>query len=326
MGKSVSGRRIILLCLLLAVQIGLVVFMFRPEEKASLGLGPLLRDFKVEQVTGVTITDEQGPSISLVKVADNWVIGPVTAGRPALPADGEKLATLLTKLSGLQRDRLVTRTPASHSRLKVGQLFARRLTLATAQGDTTILLGSAPNYKNIHVRLEPENEVYLAQNLSTLEAPVERSAWWRADYVKVDPATLTALTLHNPRGSVNLSKDATGAWRLAGQPADRQPAAEALPPFLADLCTLTILQYHEETARPTWDKPLATLTLTTAKESITLEVGPKDKAKDEYPVKSSASPLVATAAPFAVKDILGHQVGDLLRARTSPRPAPAPAR
>lgn len=326
MGKSITIRRNALLCLLLAAQIGLIAFMFRSSEKAVVDNGPILKDFKADLVSAVTITDENGPSVSLVKVADNWVIGPVEAGRPPLPANTEKLATLLGKLSSLQRDRLVTRTPASHNRLKVGQIFGRKLILTSPAGTTTLLLGSAPNYKNIHVRLEPENEVYLAQDFSTWEAPVEKTAWWRTDYLKVAPATLTTLTLHNPKGRVSLSKDATGAWKLAGQPADRPLAPEALQTFLADLCTLTILEYHEAAARPAWDKPIATLTLTTATETITLEVGPKNVAKDEYPVKSSASPFVATASPFAVKDILNHQAGDLLQAKLAVSPGSGPAR
>lgn len=326
MGKSAPGRRNTILCLLLVVQIGLVAFMFRPEAKPVVGIGPLLQDFQAELVTAVTITDEKGLAISLVKVADNWVIGPVTTGRPALPANPEKLTALLTKLAALQRDRLVTRTPASHNRLKVGQLCERRLTLATPQGDTTLLLGSAPNYKNIHVRLAAENEVYLGQDLSTLEAPVERSAWWRTDYVKVDPASLTALSLHNQQGTVNLTKDEKGAWQLVGQPADRELAAEALQTFLADLCTLPILAYHEDAAPPAWDKPIATLTLTTATATLTLEVGPKDAAKDEYPVKSSASPFIASASPFAIKDLLNHQANDLLPANTAAVPGQGSAR
>lgn len=326
MEKSATTRRNMGLWLLLAVQIGLVAFMFRTVEKPASGNGPVIKDFKADQVTAVTITDEKGPFISLVKVADHWVIGPVTVGRPALPVNQEKLTALLAKLAALQRDRLVTRTPASHNRLKVGQLFGRRLTLTTPQGDTTILLGSAPNYKNIHVRLEAENEVYLARDLSAFEAPVEKSAWWRTAYLQVAPETITALTLHNPKGTVSLAKDAAGAWQLAGQPADRQLPAEALQTFLADLCTLTILGYQEEAARPVWDKPIATLTLTTTSETITLEVGPKDAAKDEYPVQSSASPFVATASPFAVKDILDHQTSDLLPAKTAAAPGQAPAR
>jgi len=326
MGKSTPARRNTILCLLLVAQLGLIAFMFRPATKAVVGIGPLLKDFKADLVSAVTITDEKGPAISLVKVADNWVIGPVTAGRPALPANPEKLTALLAKLAALQRDRLATRTPASHNRLKVGQVFARRLSLTTPRGDITILLGSAPNYKNIHVRLEPENEVYLAQDLSTWEAPVEKTAWWRTDYLKVAPESVTALTLHNPKGTVSLARDETGAWKMAGQPADRPLPADAIQTFLTDLCNLTILQYQEDATRPAWDKPIATLTLTTATETITLEVGPKDKGKDEYPVKSSAAPFVATASPFAVKDLLNHQASDLLQAKTAAAPGQGPAR
>jgi hypothetical protein len=320
MGKIDTARRNTVLCLLLAVQIGIIVFMFWPVAKPVIGIGPVLKDFKGDLVTAVTITDEQGAAISLLQVAGNWVIGPVINGQAALPANAEKLTALLTKLAAIQRDRLVTRTAASHNRLKVGQLFDRRLTLTTPAGDTTILLGSAPNYKNIHVRLEPENEVYLVRDLSAWEAPVERSAWWLTDYVKVDPASLTSLALHNQKGGINLSKDEKGAWQLAGQPPGRELAAEALRTLLADLCTLTILEYHENVTSPSWDKPSATLTLTTATDTLTLEVGPKDVAKDEYPVKSSASPFSATASPFAIKDLLNHQASDLLAAQKTVAP------
>lgn len=326
MGKSAITRRNTILCLLLAVQIGLIAFMFRPVAGPVVGNGPVIRDFQADLVSAVTITDAKGEAISLVKVADNWVIGPVTTGHPALPANVEKLTALLHKLAAIARDRLVTRTPASHNRLKVGQLFERRLTLTTPQGDTTILLGSAPNYKNIHVRLAAENEVYLVQDLSAWEAPVEKSAWWRTDYLKVDPATLTALSLHNEKGTVKLSKDEKGGWHMAGQAADRELAAEPLQTFLVDLCNLTIISYHDDAARPAWDKAIATVSLTTATETLTLEVGPRDAAKDEYPVKSSASPFVAIASPFAVKDILNRQARDLLPAKTAVVPGQVSAK
>jgi len=315
MGKSAHKKRNIYLAILLVTQLGVLALVLRPARHESVDLGPLLKGFEVEQLTGLTITDGAEQGIGLEKRQGEWVIVPAAGEAAALPADGDKLQALLTKLAALTRERLVTRTASSHNRLKVGSLFERQLVLTQGTASTTLLLGSAPNYKTIHVRLADEDEVYIGRDLSPWEAPVEKESWWRTAYLNFAPADLQGVELANAKGTIKLGKDAAGQWLLDGLAPDRELAPEALQLFLEDVSRLSVLGYEAADYTPADAKPVARLRLTTAKAEITLEVGPKDADKGEHVVKASNSPFYATASGFEVKELLERASEDLVQVK-----------
>ena len=316
MGKSAYKRRNIGLTVLFLVQLALIFVVFRPVKHESVGVGPLLAEFNVDQVTGLAIMDDENKAIRLEKGDSGWIIAPAVKGQAALPANVGKAEGLLKKFAGLSRERLVTRTVSSQNRLQVGQVFSRKIVMTAGEEAYTLYLGSAPNFKTIHVRLAGENDVYLAQDLSAWEAPADKESWWETDYVKVDPESFVGLELTNPLGTIKLDKAADGRWSLAGMAEGKELAADGLQSFFSDLSRVPILEYKSAGFVPGWKAPEAVLKIVTAKESLTLEVGPKDEEKGEHVVKSSAIPFYATASSYAVKDILERVSVDLLQEQT----------
>lgn len=312
--RNIKRTNIILL-ILLALQIILVVLVYRPAgERPQADGSALLQEFETALVAGFTITDNEGKTITLEKNPHGWsIISPAAEYPEPLPADNEKVKTLLGKISALARSRVVTRTPASHNRLKVGELYNRKIELIGADDHRWVLfLGSSPNYKSLHVRLDGEDEVYLDQELSIWEAPAAKESWWSTDYVAISPTDLTGVALTNANGSLHLTRNNREDWRLADMPADMEFNETALESFLNDISHLTILEYLPATFKNSEVSQDAKVTLTTSKGDTTLTIYPKDNEKEEHIVQSSTVSYAARAGIHAVKDFLEYQAGHLL--------------
>ncbi len=304
-----------ILLILLVMQIALVVYVFRPIPQEGREGGLLLAGLAADQISAFTIIDNETQTITLEKHPAGWAIKPMTKELASLPADNGKVNILLEKIVALSRNRLVTRTKASHNRLKVGQLYNRKIEVKAGKDKQVLFLGSAPNYKSLHVRLDGEDEVYLAKDLSIWEAPTAKESWWRTEYVDLDPDELTGIELTNPNGQIMLKKGSEGLWQLEGLPAEKELNKISLESFLNDLAHLTILEYLPADFTPPVKETMTTLQLTTSEEVITLTVAPKDKEKEEYVIKSSQTAYFAKVGIHAVRDILEIRASDLSQSK-----------
>lgn len=301
------------LLVFLAVQLAIVAYVYRPGQDAPPPPAAFFEGVGPEAVRRLAIADDEQHAIVLEKTDKGWVI--MSAGN--FPVDQEKINSLLAKLTNLKTSRLVTRTRSSHKRLKVGkQTFSRRLELGLENGDShTLYLGSAPNYKTIHVRADKAGEVYLVKDLASWEAPVEEASWWPTHYMQLKAADLKGVKLTNKHGVLTLHRNEAGQWRLADA-ADKETLSEDALMFLDKISEITVAEYlgRQDKKGYRMRNPAAVLELTTGKQGMILTVGRKDKDTGDHVLKFSESPFYVRVGAHEVQEFLEIEQGDLLTA------------
>lgn len=310
-----------ILLAVLALQIVLSVVVFWPRSAASGGEAEtLLGDLETTDVSAVTIEDANGDRIRMARIEGAWVLP--DAGN--FPCEETSVTGLLDKLVAITTDRLVTRTSASHARLQVSRDdFVRRIDLETSEGKTiTLLLGSSPSYGATHVRLLERDETYLTDQLPTWEANTSASSWVNTSYVSVPEEDITSVTLVNANGRWTFEKDTDGNWTLLGLAGDEEQETAAVDTVVTRASTVSLLQplgVNDEAAYGL-DQPRAVITMQTADETITLQVGSKFVDDNSYVVKSSQSTYYVRVSEYSVKDLVEKTREDFIK----PPPTPTP--
>lgn len=288
------------LFVLLVLQVALIAFLYRPGQNAAPAAANLFKSLVPDQVTALTITDDQGKAIAVIK-KEGWQIS-----QGDFPADQAKIEGLLKKLADVKTSRLVTQTPGSHARLKVAESdFNRKVELSQGDTKTVFFLGTAPSAKSIHLRLLDAKEVYQINDLAAWEVQTEKETWWQTKYLSQPAANLTGLTIANPAGTIDLSFDAAKkAWQLKDSP-EQTLDGKRVEALLNAVSDITITSYLAKDASPK-GQPLATVTYQ-AKEGAptTLQIWAKDKPEDgDQVIKASSSAFAAKAKEYAVKEAL----------------------
>ena len=317
-----------ILIVILGLQLALGVFVFWPRPVASSAGQALLGEVKVEDITGLAITDEQGASTRLVKSGEGWN-APDAGG---YPADASKITPVLDKLVAIKSGKLIARTPASQAQLQVADgKFVRKVELAQAGGAAhTIYLGSSGGSQAVHVRLGGKDEVYLASGLATWEIDANLLSWIDPIYLTVPAADITSFTLKNQQGEFNLTKDAQGAWQLAGLESGETLDANKATTLVNSVTSLRMTKPLGKTEDAAWGlaQPSATVTLQVKSgdqtKTITLTVGAKDATDNSYVVKSSESEYYARVAEFSMQELVGRDRAGFLVATPTPAPAATP--
>lgn len=322
-----------ILIIALGLQLALGVFVFWPRAAVSSAGQPLLSDLKAEEITGLTITDDQGVTTKLAKAGDNWTAP--DAG--AYPADAAKITPVLDKLIGIKTGRLIAQAPASQTQLQVADSkFVRKVDLTKADGTgQTVYLGSSGGGQAVHVRLGGKNEVYLASGLATWEINADLLSWINPAYLTVTAADITSFTLKNQNGEFTLTKDAQAAWQLVGLSSGETLDANKATSLVNSAASLRMTKPLGKTADAAWGlaQPVATVTMQVKSgdqtKTITLTVGAKDATDNSYVVKSSESEYYARVAEFSVQELVGRDHAGFLVATPTPAvpagtPAPTP--
>ena len=300
-----------ILALLLATQLALIAYMYRPTQVNGPPTVQFFENIAAGQVVGLTITDNT-QSLAIEKKGKGWGL---KTDSP-YPADANKVDALVKKLLALTSSRLVARTDTSHVRLKVATNgYNRKLTLTLNNGETrTLLLGSSPNYKTVHVRSAEDDNVYLVNDLADGEVPVAPEDWWSNNYLNLEPETLTHLTLTNSLGRIELARDEKNNWQVVEIPTGKKLADEALPVFLDKACLIQLSSYlgrDLSDAATGLDKPLLDLELVTATGTISLKIAAGGE-KDEYIAKATDSPFYVSVHGYEIKSLLEASLNELL--------------
>lgn len=317
-----------ILIVILGLQLALGVFVFWPRPVASGAGQALLGELKVEDITGLTITDDQGVSTRLVKSGDGWN-APDAGG---YPADASKITPVLDKLIAIKSGKPIAQTPASQAQLQVADAkFLRKVEVLKAGGAAqTVYLGSSGGSQAVHVRLGGQNEVYLASGLATWEVDANLLSWIDPVYLTVTAADITGFTLKNQQGEFSLTKDGQGAWQLAGLGSGETLDANKATTLVNSVTSLRMTQPLGKTEDAAWGlgQPSATVTMQVKSgdqaKTITLTVGAKDAADNSYVVKSSESEYYARVAEFSVKELVSRDRASFLPATPPPAPAATP--
>ena len=308
---------------LLVVQIILGAITFWPKSAATSEGDPVFPDLATEDVVALTITDDQGKTISLRKVDAAWVLP--DAGD--FPAQESKITPVLEKITKLNTANLVARTDVSQKPLRVtGDDYLRRVDFETVDGAThTLYLGTAPRYTATHFRVAGQVETYLTTELSTWELNTAASVWIDTVYVTIDKTTLSEIVLENANGTFTLV-NSDDNWTLADL-VEGDVIAQGKVEDVVNKATQITMQEPLGTADEAaygFDAPRATVTLKATDGSVTtLRVGGQFADTSNYIVKSSSSPYYVAVAEFSVKSLVEDTYEDFVQQPT-PTPAPAP--
>ena len=278
-----------ILATVLVAQIALSVVVFWPRPTTAGQQEPLFPDLAKEDVTSLTIEDDQGNRIALQKVTGEWVMP--DAGE--YPAQSEEVEALLEKLTALTTGQLVTRSDTSHKRLRVAANdFARRIEFESSGGTETLYIGSSPQYGSVHFRLEGESEAYLTSQLTTWDVNASTSTWIDTSYHSVQQDDVARFTLENANGTFVFERDDDGWAMVEPEMAEgevlNKTQVEAVLRRAAAVTIKSPLGLEEKGAYGL-DDPTAEVIMETGDGTVTLTLGSKDDDDGSYVVKSSES-------------------------------------
>jgi len=278
-----------ILAAVLVAQIALSVVVFWPRPTTAGQQEPLFPDLAKEDVTSLTIEDDQGNRIALQKVTGEWVMP--DAGE--YPAQSEEVEALLEKLTALTTGQLVTRSDTSHKRLRVAANdFARRIEFESSGGTETLYIGSSPQYGSVHFRLEGESEAYLTSQLTTWDVNASTSTWIDTSYHSVQQDDVARFTLENANGTFVFERDDDGWAMVEPEMAEGEVLNETqVEAVLRRAAAVTIKSPLglEEKGAYGLDDPTAEVIMETGDGTVTLTLGSKDDDDGSYVVKSSES-------------------------------------
>jgi hypothetical protein len=232
-GEDQMRKMIIGATVLLIVQLGLTVALFlgnkdvdaAPPDTVFLGFAP-------EAVRSLTITDEKGETLELVKNSDGWVI----PKHFSAPVDKIKMDTLLGKLAALKQGFVVATSDDAASRFKVGDgAFNDHVTV---KGEEKTLadfyVGTSPAFRQVHARRSDSKDIVIV-DLDAYEFATSPDQWLDRSLMKVHEDDLSALEFDG----VTLRKERDG-WRLDGLGEDESPNKTGIDALIVKVSGLLI--------------------------------------------------------------------------------------
>jgi len=301
-----------ILVAVLIVQVALSVVALWPKSAATGESGRVFPGLETEAVVGLAVEDDEDNVVTLQRTAEGWAVPDVDN----YPAQGTKIDEMLDKIVALDTSRLVTRTDASHKRLRVASDdFLRRVTLETADGATHVLyVGAGPTYSAAHFRLDGQDEVYLASDLSAWGIGATVTSWIDTTYFSVDEMELTRVTLENDSGTFVFTKDVGGNWTLTGLKAGEELNAGEVSTIINRLTSIVLLRPLGLTEDPSYelDDPSAVVTMEAGGRTITLLVGAQHPDDNSYAIKVSESPYYVRVAGYGFQALVENTRDDFL--------------
>jgi hypothetical protein len=316
-----------ILAIVLAVQLVLIAVVFWPRSAAS-GAGDQAFFTQLDQVTSLTIRDPEGQEIRLrigrfdPQGGTGWVLPEADD----YPCQQERVSKFLDQVAQLKANRLVTRTAASHKRLKVSEVdFERLIALEWADGTThKLYLGTSPSYRAMHVRVDDQDEVYLVSELSVPDAGTGPLTWIDSLYFSVPQEQIVALALENANGRFEFARvpeapGAEGAWTMAGLAADEMLNENNVTSLVSRIAALRMLRPLGKTEQESYGikTPNALITVQTQDQegkvqTSILRVGARSEEDQSYVVISSQSPYYVNISEYTVKDFVERQRQDFI--------------
>lgn len=177
----------------LGVQLAIAAALtFSGGDYSAYQSGEPLLAFDKQAVDGVVIDESGGSSVELARKDGKWVI-PAMADFPA----SQTLTTeFLDKLAGLEKGWPVAATTEAAERFKlVEDKHERRIILKAGDNEIArLMVGTAPSFRQAHIRLANESEIYSAK-LATYDAGTSGAQWMDRDYLDIDTDKITSIEL-----------------------------------------------------------------------------------------------------------------------------------
>jgi hypothetical protein len=313
---------------MLLIQLVVAAFILWPRPTAPSQGEPLLSGVEADQVSAITLTDSEARTIRLAKSGGAWVL----PDADDYPVQAENVSELLDKIIEPTADRLVAQTRSSHARLGVAEDdFRARIDLELEDGtQQTLYVGSSPTFGVAHVRLEGQDEVYLASDLSAQDASAQATAWVDRTYFTAPREQIVALTLENPNGQIEFIKVGEN-WILEDQGPDETIDQNSVANLLNRVSTIAMVRPLGTDEQPAYGlgDPRAVVALTVqtegeGRETHTLRVGAQDPEDNTYVLASSDSPYFVRVGEFTVQDLVEKGRDDFLVLPPTPAPEQEP--
>jgi hypothetical protein len=266
--------------------------------------------FDITDITNVSVADGDGMRVELIKEEAGWQL----AESSGIPADDEKVAQVLEKLSSLGSPWPVATSTSSQTRFEVTQENHQRNVQLMA-GDELIAdlyLGTSPGYRRVHARNAGDDKVY-SIDFANFEVPATRDDW-------LDKSLLQATDITAVKMSDGWSLTRVGeTWLVDGQPADEDKAQK----LVDRISQIRVLGFHE--AAPDAADSSRTLQITGASGDYQLTIA-HDTAEDEYVVTSDRRNGSYSLASYVAEEILvdAGQLTVTIEDATAEAPAEAP--
>jgi hypothetical protein len=318
-----------ILAAVLALQIVVLLVLFWPTSSVARG-EPIFGEIEADQIVRITVSNAEGQQVQLSEGPEGWGL----SDADGFPAQQEKVVSLTEKIAGLEADRLVTRTSASHKRLGVDEEEFERLLEFELEDGTRhkLYLGTAPRFQVVHVRADGQDEVYLALGMAVSDAGAGPSAWINTSYFSVTGEQIFAITLENKNGRFEFDKDADDNWTMAGLAADENLLQNNVRSLTSRVSSIRMIRPLGREQQDSYglDDPNAVVTIQTRDDAgnertHVIRVGSQLEGDGQsgYVVKSATSPYYVLVGEFVVNDLIERTREDYLEPPPTPEPEPA---
>ena len=320
-----------ILLVLLAVQsLGFVMSRAFEDDPTDQKTVKFFADLDADKVTAIAIEgappskkdDPPQEKVKLTKVDGKWGI----SGADDYPVDKTKVDELLTTLGKLKSRNTVLNSSTYHDKLEVAaDKFQRKLSITAGDATTVLYVGSAPRFKNVHVRPDGGDEVYLVNDFGTTQLGDRAWSWVSREYINVPNDQVWQVSVKNGKGEVSLERDPVSKqWAVVGltKPMDDSTVSD----FVRKASSVNLESPVGKTVDPSYglSEPGATITLTTGTstaaglpppttETLTWKVGKKIGEANQYYVKSEKNAYVVKTAGWALEPLLTKTTADFAK-------------
>jgi hypothetical protein len=298
--------------MLLASQLVIIVIAVAWQTRTSDDVvGPLFQFDRTGEVDRITVTSGERDVVTLVKAKSGWQL-PDHGG---LPADPDKLTTLLDKLGDAYASWPVATSASSAKRFEVGEdNFQRRIEVsADDENLVDLYTGTSPGFRKVHARRADDDDIY-AITFANYEAPALADEWLDKTLLQVE-GEISAISGNDWR----LEKDDAG-WQLAalaeGEATDLERSAE----IANKLDGLRVTGVETNTAWLADAQPRIVLTVTTDEGDVTFEWFRAGEEGD-FVVKRSGFDMPFTVAEYNAESLVVTRA-DLVSAEVVAEAAP----
>ena len=197
-------------------QLLLIVLIRGPlaQPMTSAEARPLLPSLESFSPKKLEIRGSEDERVALVREDDSWHLAEVGD----YPADSAKVEDLIEKLKGLKVQRPVVASSRYHSALKVTEEESERHVRIwddpSGSPEIGLFLGSSPNYRITHVRVEGDDLVYEVSGLGVYDFRQTAAAWIDTHFVNVESSRVTSLRIENAGGTLELAKTEDDSWEV----------------------------------------------------------------------------------------------------------------
>jgi hypothetical protein len=221
------NRLVKLLSAALVLQVLIAGWIFWPQQQELQNEAEAsLVTIDANTIERLVVSDLEN-SVVIQRQGERWVLPEYHQ----LPADQDKLTTLLQTLPGLQRGWPVAQTEAAAERFEVAANNYQRKLEWVAGGEVvaTVYLGTAPGFRKVHARRADSSDIY-AITFNAFDAPAEQGQWF-------DQTLLQLAAIETIQGLDYELERSAGAWRGSD---GREPLDTAIEGLINGLESLRV--------------------------------------------------------------------------------------